>query len=236
MAQNRSSAVMQQRAEANDSLDDFPTPPWATRAICNFIARRLTDRPLSELSAREPCANRGHMVRPLQEYFSRVIASDVHDYGLGVPIADFLFPIPLAEVDWTIINPPFRLAEEFIVRSLDTSKKGVAVVCRSGFLEGEKRFERLFNIRPPSYVLQFCERVVMLKGRLVRSGDHDPSPENPNRKASTASSCSALIWAKDMAATKQWDWIEPCRNEFEVDGDYPSDPRGLAKLHRKVDS
>lgn len=31
-AQNRSSAVMQQRAEPHNSLDDFPTPPWATKA------------------------------------------------------------------------------------------------------------------------------------------------------------------------------------------------------------
>ncbi len=37
MSQNRSSAVMQQRSEPPDSLDDFPTPPWATRAICEFL-------------------------------------------------------------------------------------------------------------------------------------------------------------------------------------------------------
>ncbi len=37
--QNRSSAVMQQRSEPHDSLDDFPTPPWATRALCEYIAR-----------------------------------------------------------------------------------------------------------------------------------------------------------------------------------------------------
>jgi len=30
--QNRSHAVMAQRHEAADSVDDFPTPPWATRA------------------------------------------------------------------------------------------------------------------------------------------------------------------------------------------------------------
>lgn len=30
MSQNISHAVMAQRVEALDSLDDFPTPPWAT--------------------------------------------------------------------------------------------------------------------------------------------------------------------------------------------------------------
>lgn len=33
MTQNTSHAVMAQRVEAHDSLDDFPTPPWATRAL-----------------------------------------------------------------------------------------------------------------------------------------------------------------------------------------------------------
>ena len=31
--QNTSHAVMAKRFEENDSLDDFPTPPWATRAL-----------------------------------------------------------------------------------------------------------------------------------------------------------------------------------------------------------
>lgn len=33
MSQNTSHAVMQQRHEAHDSLDDFPTPPWAGRMV-----------------------------------------------------------------------------------------------------------------------------------------------------------------------------------------------------------
>ena len=35
--QNTSHAVMAQRSEAKDSLDDFPTPPWATRALFEHI-------------------------------------------------------------------------------------------------------------------------------------------------------------------------------------------------------
>lgn len=37
MSQNTSHAVMAQRAEAHDSLDDFPTPPWATRALIEHV-------------------------------------------------------------------------------------------------------------------------------------------------------------------------------------------------------
>jgi hypothetical protein len=35
--QDTSYAVMAQRIEAQDSLDDFPTPPWATRALIEHV-------------------------------------------------------------------------------------------------------------------------------------------------------------------------------------------------------
>lgn len=39
MTANRSTAVMQRRVEPLDSLDDFPTPPWATRALCEWLEK-----------------------------------------------------------------------------------------------------------------------------------------------------------------------------------------------------
>lgn len=41
MTQNTSHAVMAQRLEPHDSLDDFPTQPWATRALCEHVIFRL---------------------------------------------------------------------------------------------------------------------------------------------------------------------------------------------------
>ena len=130
-AQNTSSAVMQQRHEAHDSLDDFPTPPWATRAICEELRYLVGIR--KDETCREPCANRGYMARPLLEYFDKVDVADVHDYGAGYPIRDYLFGLDPDEVDWTFMNPPFRLAEEFIHRARRTSRNGVAAIVRSAF-------------------------------------------------------------------------------------------------------
>lgn len=220
---------MQQRSEPNDSLDDFPTPPFATRALCRYIAQ-YSSRRLGEMSVREPCANRGHMVRPLREYFARVDAFDVHDYGAGFPVVDYLFPTPLDPVNWTFINPPFRLAAEFIARALATSSEGVVVIARTAFLEGEERYRELFSLYPPSHVLQFSERVVMLKGRLIRSGAPDPTEDNPNKKAGTATAYCALVYFKHRTGPTLFDWIPPCRRELEVEGDYPADPGGLALL------
>lgn len=229
---NTSSAVRQQRSEPHDSLDDFPTPPWAVRALLNYIAGYSSER-LGELTAREPCANRGHMLRVMLEYFAQVDAADVHDYGLGLPIRDFLFPGDVPMVDWTVLNAPFRLAEQFITTALDTSRKGVAVIARSAFLEGENRYERLFAKRRPSVVLQFVERVPMLKGRLVRKGEVDPMAAKPGAKAGTATAYSAVIWFADRQSNStMFDFIPPCRLSLEREGDYPDPVDGLATLSR----
>lgn len=221
--QNTSSAVIQQRSEASDSLDDFPTPPFATRAICEFLQSLGFDLGMSD--CREPCANRGHMVAPLREYFGHVMASDVFDYGYGFRVEDYLFghDAHWDRTDWTFMNPPFRLAQEFIDRAIRLSRVGVAVICRSAFCEGQDRYDELFGPNPPSYELQFAERVVMLKGRLVRANTIDPFAEKPGTKASTATSYSVLIWLKadrgNVDTRKRW--IAPCRLRLERPGDYP---------------
>lgn len=199
---------MQQRIEPADGLDDFPTPPWATRALCEYLENKL-GYVLKIHACREPAANRGHMVRPLSEYFDYVFASDIHDYGVGFNITDYLY-YACQKVDWTITNPPFRLAERFIEKALTESKVGVAMIVRSAFLEGQGRYDRLFSKIPPSHVLQFSERVVMHKGKL-------------SEKGSTATAYCWLVWLNGSYDTKL-DWISPCRKKLERVGDYPPEP------------
>lgn len=226
---------METRKEARDSLDDFPTPPWATRAVLDYVATDISIERLSDLTAREPCCNRGHMVRPLQEYFRSVDAFDVHDYGIGAKVRDFLFPDPLDPVDWTVMNPPFRLAVDFIKRARETSRKGVIVICRTAFLDGEERAETLFLPHRPTMVLQFSERVPMLRGRLVRKGEVDLMAAKPGTKASTATAYAAFIWTKDRPVMTGLDWIPKVRLDLEIDGDYPCPPDGPAVLWKPLD-
>ena len=85
--QNTSHAVMAQRVEAANSLDNFPTPPWATRALIEHV---IADAgPFRKLSCLEPACGAGYMARPPKEYFGKVKASDIHPYGYG-SVADFL--------------------------------------------------------------------------------------------------------------------------------------------------
>jgi hypothetical protein len=199
---------MQQRSEPHDSLDDFPTPPWASRALCEWLSSRCASLPLGIWTCREPAANRGHMVAPLREYFGSVEASDIYDYGYGFPQNDYLFGPAPDMVDWTITNPPFRLAEQFIERMAATSRIGFAVIVRTMFLESVGRYEALFSRLPPAFVLQFAERVVMHKGRLAPEG-------------STATAYAWLVWINGENDTRLR-WIRPCRKGLERPEDYAS--------------
>ena len=211
MSQNTSSAVMQQRSEPHDSLDDFPTQPWATRALCEHV---LNGCHLTGKTAWDPACNRGHMTDPLGEYFAAVWASDIHDYGLdGAFQHDFLMPYVPAPLkwgeglpDWVITNPPFRLAEQFIARARLTAGEGVAMIVRTSFLEGVGRYQNLFSKTPPSIVAQFSERVPMVTGRLTAKG-------------STATSYCWLVWINGVTTTKLV-WIPPCRKQLERAADY----------------
>lgn len=206
MAQNKSHAVMAQRAEPHDSLDFFPTPPWATRALCEW----LRDTAREEFgSCIEPACGQGHMARPLKEFFNVVYPSDVHDYGYG-PVEDFLFFPPERRADWVITNPPFRLAQQFIEKAIQTATIGVAMLCRSVFLESAERYRSIFESNAPTDVLIFSERVPMLKGRLERS-------------ASSATSYAWFVWRKHAPFGCHLGWIPPgSRKRLEKDSDYIS--------------
>lgn len=208
---NRSHAVMTQRnPEDRESLDPFPTPCWATRAFVEHILGNNIlgnkDR-LKQMTCWEPACGEGHMVKPLREYFGEVRASDIHPYGFG-DVVNFLEPSSYDKpVDWIITNPPFRMAEAFIDKANKVATQGIAMLTRTVFLEGCKRYESLFSKNPPNFVAQYAERVPMVKGRL-------------DRNASTATSYSWLIWDKLSFNAPQLMWIPPSRKTYEKDSDY----------------
>lgn len=202
--QNISHAVMAQRHEPKDSLDDFPTPPWATRALIEYIIGK--DKVL-DLTCLEPAAGRGYMAKPLSEYFKHVDAADIHPYGYA-PVKDFLTcPNEALSHDWVVTNPPFRLAEQFIERSMTVARKGVAILARTVFLESIGRYEGIFKNNPPTIFAQFSERVPMVKGRL-------------DAKASTATGYAWFIWEKGSTSSPTLQWVPPCRKILERKEDY----------------
>lgn len=201
---------MAQRAELKNSLDDFPTPLWATRALVEHV---IVSKPsLGAMTCLEPACGRGHMAVALADYFKEVAASDVFDYGFG-RVADFLKAKHSHQsFDWVITNPPFRLGEEFINRSMKIARRGVAMLTRTVFIESVGRYERLFKSNPPSRFAQFTERVPMVKGRV-------------DKKASTATGYAWLVWEKERLGNSEVVWIPPCRKTLEREDDYQQAPR-----------
>lgn len=199
-------AVAGKKYDRGDSIGDFPSPMWATRALMEKVLDKI---PAKEMTCFEPACNRGFMSRPLAEYFGTVIASDKYSYGDHV-LLDFLTVSKndLPPIDWMITNPPFGLAQQFIEKGLEVSNKGVAVLVRSAFLEGVKRFEELYTKTPPTIVAQFVERVPMVKGKMSKS-------------STTATSYCWLIFSKNPKYSfPTFVWIPPCRKELEKEGDY----------------
>jgi hypothetical protein len=209
---NTSSAVKQQRNNTKDVINDFPTPCWATRGLIEKIVLPL-GYDLKQDTAWEPCCNRGHMAEPMKEYFGQVVCSDKYDYGYSGThfLADFLDPNLTSlnvDIDWLMFNPPFVLAEEFILKGLVIAKKGVICIVRSAFLESVGRYNNLFKDQPPTIVAQSVERIPMVEGR------YDP-------KAASATAYSWLIWLKDREPMPAA-WVPPCRVEFERESDWPT--------------
>lgn len=207
MMKYQSHAVTAQRVEPNDSPDDFPTPPWATRALVEHV---IGDKPdLKRLSCLEPACGAGHMSKALKEYFQEVRSADAFHYGYA-PVRDFLtYPYETNAVDWVITNPPFRLAEEFVLRAFTVARRGVAILARTVFLESIGRYDVIFRDSPPTKFAQFVERVPMIRGRL-------------DIKATTATGYAWFVWDKTAAKGPELVWIPPCRRALERKGDYVS--------------
>lgn len=226
---NRSAAVSAQRFSPVDTLDFWPTLPWASRALCEWLQRPV-GRPeetggfdLGNLSCWEPACGEGDMARPLAEAFRVVTATDIHPYGFG-GVRDFLdggtlFEAPSLVRDMLISNPPFNKGADFVNRALSLKVPTVALLMRAGFCEGGKRYRMVFRADPPTDILVFAERVSLVPGRL-------------DRAANMAASYYWYVWdAAARAARPSWartltHWIgSGTRARLERDADYPG---GLA--------
>lgn len=196
---NGARAIMGSRQEPDDSLDYFPTPPWATRALIECVFQR----DCHHLTAWEPACGEGHIAEVLHEYFGKVYATDIHDYGYGAGDSDFLDDDTDADADWIITNPPFNeKAEAFVLRAIERARCGVAMFLRLQWLETVGRYERIFKPHPPALIAQFAERVPLCKGRWDPDGD-------------TATAYLWIVWEKRarQVGDTRFLWIPPGRRE-----------------------
>jgi hypothetical protein len=192
-------AIAHQRIEPADSLDFFPTPLWATRALIKHVFTHLECKGHCQFqSVWEPACGEGHMAEPLKEYFREVQATDIEDYGYGIHGVDFLDEHPPLAIDWIITNPPFNTSADFVLKALQLAGTGVAMFVRLTWLESVGRYERIFRDHPPTCLAIFSERVPLHKGRWEDKG-------------TTMTAYIWLVWIKGAEPRAPF-WIPPgCR-------------------------
>ena len=177
------------------NLDDFPTPPWASRALCEHA---LDTKSLAGMTCLEPAAGRGFTSRPLAEYFESVTSSDIEDYGYGYSTPAYFLrtdqngnPVEFRHTRTraSIGSSPtrrFSCCPSLVQRAREVARVGCAMLCRSQVLETKGRWDKIFSVDPPTIYAPFVERVPMIKGKV-------------DNKATTATSYAWLIWTKPIS-------------------------------------
>lgn len=209
-APNTSAAVKASRRAKDDNeglsdeerlwktLDHFCSPPWAARAGLEHAAKLWGEHGIAHMI--EPAVGRGHIAKPAQDYFARVDGYDVHDYGHGYEQRDWLDAAAWPEApccDLIMSNPPFSIAEEFVLLGLARARLGVALLLRLQFLEGGERHAIMDGEKAKlTQPLVFCERVAM------NLGDWDPDSKG------NATGYAWFFWSKvhDPLPTE---WLPP---------------------------
>ena len=143
---------------ANRAANDFYRTPEAG-------TRRLLAKERFPGTVWEPACGDGAMSRVLQEVGSKVISSDVADYGFRCRRIDFLTDRPAFKFDHIVTNPPFTHTLEFVQRALSYRPRKVAMLARLAWLEAKSRRE-FFEASGLSRVWVYAGRI-----NVVRNGD-----------------------------------------------------------------
>lgn len=165
-----------------DNLDYYSTPEGEILNILNELNIDFNDNVILE-----PCCGGGHMVRDILKYISEkessacVIATDIKDrgfredklncleYGLDFFADDYAEHLPV-DVDYIIMNPPYSTIEPFVMKALGLANKGILMLGRLQFLEGQSRYENILKDFPPSDVYVYVDRISCDKNGTEKMG------------------------------------------------------------------
>ena len=98
----------------------------------------------------------------------KLIFKAVHRVGTSAKTGkdyDFLsdeYPF-VDNIDYIIMNPPYAVIEPFTMKALGIANKGVLMLGRLQFLEGEKRYLNILKDFPPSDVYVYVDRISCYK-------------------------------------------------------------------------
>ena len=175
-------------SDERSKLDYYGTNPISTKALLKVEK--------FDHNIWEPAAGHHLIANTLKEAGYDVTTTDIADYGFGDEIGNFLEVTAKDSWDGDIItNPPYNLSTEFAVKALEVVKPGhkVAMFLRTLFLEGTKRYEKLFKENPPKVIYVFTNRQV--------------SDKNDDFSKGSAVSYSWFVWEKGYKGEPIIKWI-----------------------------
>lgn len=146
----------------------------------------------------ENSCGEGYIAKIVEEYYpsNKLIASDLIDRGYGEGGLDYLsddYPYT-NNIDTIIMNPPFKLIEEFVVKSLKIAKKKVILFARVQFMESQGRYKAIFKKAPPRRIYIYVDRIACAK-----NGNFD-------KKLSSNMAFAWFIWDK-VDREKGFKWL-----------------------------
>lgn len=192
-----------------EALDYYATPPAEVTNILEVLGLDLTG-----VNILEPCCGGGHMVEGIWQYnkSANILATDIMQrtnyfltrdavgdtimYHYGTKY-DFLSDnYPIEHADYVIMNPPFSVIIPFVQRSLEIADKGVLMLGRLKFVEGQKRYAEIFKDNPPTKIWAYVDRIACYKNG------------NFSEKPSSIEAYAWFYWDKsDTSKETKFDWI-----------------------------
>ena len=151
-----------------EDLDFYQTPSGATQALIDMDLLRRG------LKVWEPMSGNGAIAEVLKQNNYDVFSSDIVErkYKLDV-VKDFFefktLPEPLNS--WQIVtNPPYKMADKFLLQCLSMRPSFLAVFLPVRYLEGIKRYKEIYSKYTPSDVIVFARRYGCYKESDVEAG------------------------------------------------------------------
>ena len=181
----------------NREKDDFyPTPPQAVLPLLPHL--ELIGN--TQYDVWECACGDGAISKVLEENGLNVRSTDLIDRGYGQPNIDFLMETK-ANCNWIVTNPPYKLANEFVLKCLDLLHYheeliGFAMLLRLAYLEGQTRRRSIYDVHAPAEVLVFSERLTMIRG------DHEEAWYGSGKIA-----FCWMVWRRDKIDRTNLSWI-----------------------------
>lgn len=156
--------------------DAYFTPPWCTWALIKNLSVLVGDWEHEKEAWWEPACGDGAIAKIFRKHLcqsDKVYATDIADYGYGLPDTDFFdcsrMPVPMTSI---ITNPPYHCAEKFVRHAVELTRPTKGLVCM--FLRNEWDSAKTRNDLFSDWNLFAGKIVLTSRPRWIEGSDGSP--------------------------------------------------------------